>query len=86
MQSGSTMYPMMGVGVFYIMFWIGFVAAHNLGMACDAMLLTGFLFGSGGSYGVVKLERYSKGAPRPRKTQKSAPAKAEPAVKPVLQT
>lgn len=85
MHSESTLYPMMGVGVFYIMFWVGFVVGHNLGLACDGMLLTAFLFGGGGSYGVVKLERYSKGATRSRKTQPSAPAKAKPGVKPVLQ-
>ena len=85
MQSESTLYPMMGVGVFYIMFWVGFVVGHNIGLACGGMLLTGFLFGGGGSYGVVKLERYNKGASRPRETKQQQPAEIKPAVKPVLQ-
>ena len=66
MHSENTMFPMMGVGVFYIMFWTGFVVGHNIGLACEAMLLNALLFGGLGSYAVVKLERFSSGARRPR--------------------
>ena len=46
---------MIGVGVLNIMFCIGFVVGHDIGLACDGMLLSALLFGSVGSYSVVKM-------------------------------
>jgi hypothetical protein len=83
-----TTFPMMGVGVFNIMFWIGFVVGHNVGLACDAMLLNALLFGALGSYGVVRLERMHIGkAPRPTGRQKERRSEAAAAsIKPALQS
>ena len=88
MYSEKSMYPMMGVGVFNIMFWTGFVVAHNIGLTCDLMLLTAFLFGATGSYGVVRLERLSKGGGRPRRAAVPPAERThpEPPVQPVLQS
>ena len=69
MYSERSFFPMLGVGVFYIMFWIGFVVGHNLGFSCDGMLVSGLLFGAAGSYAVVKLERLSEGGSRLRPTK-----------------
>ena len=87
MYSKKSMFPMMGVGVFNIMFWIGFVVGHNIGLACSAMLLNALLFGSFGSYAVVKLERFTNGAYRSRKSkEKSTAINSEHFNKPALQT
>lgn len=87
MYSENSFFPMIGVGVFYIMFWIGFVVGHNIGLTCDAMLLNALLFGGIGSYAVVKLERLSKGEFRSRKAQtKPAADNSERSTKPALQT
>lgn len=67
MYSDRSMFPMMGVGVFNIMFWVGFVVGHNIGLTCSLMLLNSLLFGSVGSYAVVRLERMSKGESRKHK-------------------
>ena len=77
MHSERTMFPMMGIGVFNIMFWTGFVVGHNIGLACSLMLINALLFGSLGSYAVVRLERLSRGASRPTRT------KAEPPLEPL---
>ena len=85
MYSERSFFPMLGVGVFYIMFWIGFVVGHNIGFSCDAMLLSGLLFGGVGSYTVVKLERLSKGESRPHTVkEKPTPSKQEHSTRPVL--
>ncbi len=87
MYSEKSMFPMMGVGVFNIMFWTGFVVGHNIGLACSAMLLNALLFFSLGSYAVVKLERFTNGAYRSRKSKvKSTSSNLEYLNKPVLQT
>lgn len=70
MYSERTLFPMLGVGTFNIMFWVGFVVGHNLGLACGGMMLSALLFGALGSYAVVKLERLSCGARR-RSTQEA---------------
>ncbi len=88
MYGERSFFPMLGVGVFYIMFWIGFVVGHNFGLACDAILLTGLIFGAAGSYGIVKLESLSKGERRrSRQASKVKPTsdRLQHATKPVLQ-
>lgn len=87
MHSGKTLSPMIGVGVFNIMFWIGFVVGYDIGLACNVMLLNALLFGSLGSYAVVKLERFEMGTHRSRKTkEKSASNELGHPAKPALQT
>ena len=66
MYGDTTTFPMMGVGVFNIMFWVGFVAGHNVGLACDGMLLTALFSGGLGSYAVSRLERAFRGEVRAR--------------------
>ena len=73
MYSEMTTFPMMGVGVFNVMFWIGFVVGHNIGLTCDAMLLNALLFGGIGSYGVVKLERMFNGNVRKKELEEEKP-------------
>ena len=72
MYSEKTLFPMMGVGVFNLMFWIGFIVGHDIGLACDGMLLSALLFGSLGSYAVVKLERFDMGEYRSRKIKEKS--------------
>lgn len=60
MYSENTFYPMLGVGAFFIMFWVGFVIGYELGFACNSMLINGFIFAAAGGYAVVKLERYDQ--------------------------
>lgn len=52
------LYPMLGVGAFFGLFWTGFVIGYELGWACNAMLVNGLLFGCLGTYFTVRLERY----------------------------
>lgn len=87
MYGDKSFFPMLGVGVFYIMFWIGFVVGHNIGFACDAMLLNGLFFGSVGSYALVKIERLSKGEVRSRsKKQKPTSRNVERSTRTALQS
>ena len=65
----------MGVGVFNIMFWLGFIAGHDLGLTCSGMLLNALLFGAVGSYGIVKLERIDLGKFRSRKAEPASTTK-----------
>ena len=46
MNSGGTPYPMVAVGFFFIMFWVGYIVAHDLGM----LLVTHVLLGLFGGY------------------------------------
>ncbi len=66
MGAGAMIYPMLGVGAFFGMFWIGFVTAYELGLGCTAMLLNGFLFGCAGSYFIVGMETRDVAVPRSR--------------------
>ena len=71
------LYPMLGVGAFFVMFWVGFVVGYELGWTCNSMLLNAFMFGCLGAYFIARLEvrdvkprnaraRYSgQGAPAP---------------------
>lgn len=64
MCGDSTLYPMLGVGAFVVMFWVGFVVSYEAGLAC-LMLPAGVLFGALGTQAVVKLERNANGRRRP---------------------
>lgn len=72
---------MMGVGAFNIMFWVGFVAGHNIGLTCSLMLLNALFFGGVGSYAVVRLERFSRG--EFRSSSRFSGSEAGPSLKPL---
>lgn len=69
MNSGKTLYPMMGVGAFNIMFWLGFIVGHDIGLSCWGMFFNAFLFGSLGTYGIIKLEGNERGESRARQLE-----------------
>ena len=48
---------MVGVGVFYILFWIGFVTGYSLDLHILTMLVLGFIAGYGGLVVLTELER-----------------------------
>ena len=52
----KTLYPMLGVGAFFVMFWVGFVVGYELGLSCGLFLLNALLFACTGAWCVVKLE------------------------------
>ncbi len=54
--SERTLYPMLGVGAFFVMFWVGFVVGYELGLNCGLFLLNAFFFACTGAWCVVKLE------------------------------
>ena len=57
MGSGEkTLYPMLGVGAFFVMFWVGFVVGHELGLSCGLFLLNALFFACSGTWFVVRLE------------------------------
>lgn len=62
--SGKTLYPMLGVGAFFVMFWTGFVVGYELGLSCGWFLLNALFFGCAGCYFVVRLEA-ADACPRP---------------------
>ena len=86
MHSEKTLSPMLGVGVFNIMFWVGFVVGYDIGLTCNAMLINALLFGGLGSYAVANIDRLNVRAYRLRKREeKSAPDSRVKPTKPVLQ-
>lgn len=51
-----TLYPMLGVGAFFVMFWVGFVVGYELGLSCGLFLLNALFFACAGAWCVVRLE------------------------------
>lgn len=51
-----TLYPMLGVGAFFVMFWVGFVVGYELGLTCGLFLLNALFFACTGAWCVVRLE------------------------------
>jgi len=45
MYSGGTPYPMVAVGFFFVMFWIGYIAADSLDMWLISKVLMGLVGG-----------------------------------------
>lgn len=80
-SSERVLYPMLGVGAFFIMFWVGFVVGYELGWTCNSILLNAFMFGCLGAYFIARLEVREV---KPRNTRvmrdsgKSAPALTTP--------
>lgn len=52
----KTLYPMLGVGAFFVMFWVGFVVGYELGLSCGLFLLNALAFACVGAWCVVRLE------------------------------
>lgn len=52
----KTLYPMLGVGAFFVMFWVGFLVGYELGLGCGLFLLNALFFAFSGTYFVVRLE------------------------------
>ncbi len=52
----KTLYPMLGVGAFFVMFWVGFVVGYELGLSCGLFLLNALFFACVGAWCVVRLE------------------------------
>jgi hypothetical protein len=53
---GKTLYPTLGVGAFFVMFWVGFVLGYELGLSCGLFLLNALAFACAGAWCVVRLE------------------------------
>jgi hypothetical protein len=48
----GTLYPMLGVGAFMSMFWVGVVVGYELGLGCAVLLIAGLLSGCIATVGV----------------------------------
>ena len=87
MHSEKTLSPMLGVGVFNIMFWVGFIVGYDIGLSCNAMLVNALLFGGLGSYAVANIDRLNVRAYRSRKEkEKSTPDTMVKPTRSILQT
>ncbi len=53
----ATLYPMLGVGAFMVMFWTGIVVGHELGLECASLLISGLLSACIGTVGVCELQK-----------------------------
>lgn len=53
----NTLYPMLGVGAFVTMFWVGVVAGYELGLSCASLLIMGLLSACIATVGVCELQR-----------------------------
>ena len=50
----TTAGPMLGVGAFIVLFWVGFVVGDALGWSCAGLLILGFLLATIGAYGFAR--------------------------------
>ncbi len=57
MGSGKVLYPLLGVGSFVLLFWIGVSVGQSLGLPILAMLAVGLVSGAAAVALVVQLER-----------------------------
>ena len=73
----KTLYPMLGVGAFFVMFWIGFVVGYELGLGCGLFLLNALLFACTGTWCVVKLESANACPRPPPETGRETPRRAD---------
>jgi hypothetical protein len=54
--SERTLYPMLGVGAFFVMFWVGFVVSYELGLACWMLVFNAFASACMGAWFVARLQ------------------------------
>ncbi len=73
MYNDTTLYPMLGVGAFVVMFWTGFVTAAGIGLGCFAFLACGLGFGALGTLAVSALERSARRPSARGRTARAAP-------------
>lgn len=57
MHGGKLLYPVLGTGCFFALFWLGYVAAHQIGLHPFTGLIVGLMTGCGGVTLVAQLER-----------------------------
>ena len=50
------LYPMLGMGTFFAMFWVGVVAGYELGASCLGLLGMGIAFACFGAWLVARME------------------------------
>ncbi len=82
MVSGEkTLYPMLGVGAFFVMFWVGFVVGYELGLNCGLFLLNAFFFACSGAWLVARMET-ANSCPRPSRQSESR-SDSEPGRRPL---
>jgi len=60
--NGKLLYPTLGVGCFFALFWAGIVVAHGFGLHPLTMLAIGLAAGSAGASLAAQLERRDRGA------------------------
>ncbi len=57
MNDGKLLYPMLGSGAFFGLFWLGYALAHQVGLHPITGLVLGFVTGCAGVTLVTQLER-----------------------------
>lgn len=80
----AVIYPMLGVGAFFALFWVGIVVSHELGLSCFAFLVNGLLFAALGAALVARLECRAiaeRGSGRTPAATKAQAGPAAPATK-----
>ncbi len=84
--SERTLYPMLGVGAFFVMFWVGFVVGYELGLNCWLFPLNAFLFACSGAWFVARLQVADEhpGAYRRRAPARPLPHDAGGTTQPIL--
>ncbi len=53
----SLLYPVVGTGAFFVMFWLGAVLAHDFGASVMVVALCGLISGLAGAVLVAEVER-----------------------------
>lgn len=56
-MGNKLLYPVVGIGAFFILFMLGAVLAYDLGFSGGFITLTGIASGSAGARLIVELER-----------------------------
>jgi len=57
MHNGKLLYPVLGTGTFFGLFWLGYVLAHQFGLHPVSGLILGLITGCAGLTLVSQLER-----------------------------
>ena len=57
MHGGKLLYPVLGTGCFFALFWLGYVVAHQIGLHAFTGLVIGLVTGGAGVSLVARLER-----------------------------
>lgn len=61
-KEGNLLYPVIGIGAFFVMFLFGAVTAYDFGLSGVLILVTGTIAGCAGAALVADLERRDPGA------------------------